>query len=278
MFCPNCGTQIPDTASFCPNCGSVINNKSSKIQPEPKQPKKGGMVGKILLIALAVVLGMGLKAVLSGQNNSSAEYNPPVKDDTYIDTGVDQKTKDYENWLKGDLSSSNSSEAGDTSETGQGTYEEDLMPTDIENLTTVLFDDFIYPERLIEDGMPKNAEPMELYDATGAWKYELIQLNSEDGFKEIGSCKLDFGQNDVLFDLYPTKYMFANEIYNTTREETGYGTYKGHIESGAFSLADDVTKSTLMIGPFYRIEGTEFGFGSLVTYNDTILTILMTRP
>lgn len=27
MFCPNCGTQIPDSAAFCSGCGTPVQNK-----------------------------------------------------------------------------------------------------------------------------------------------------------------------------------------------------------------------------------------------------------
>ena len=43
MFCPNCGSQIPDTATFCPNCGAQIPNAAAQpaapvLPVEPTQP------------------------------------------------------------------------------------------------------------------------------------------------------------------------------------------------------------------------------------------------
>ena len=34
MFCPNCGTKLPDGAAFCSNCGN-------KIQAAPVEPVTG---------------------------------------------------------------------------------------------------------------------------------------------------------------------------------------------------------------------------------------------
>ena len=31
MFCPNCGTQLPDNADFCPNCGNRIKKPGIKL-------------------------------------------------------------------------------------------------------------------------------------------------------------------------------------------------------------------------------------------------------
>ncbi len=40
MFCPNCGTQLPDSTKFCPNCGAQLAQAQPAPQPEqaPAQP------------------------------------------------------------------------------------------------------------------------------------------------------------------------------------------------------------------------------------------------
>jgi hypothetical protein len=35
MFCPNCGSNVPDSTKFCPTCGSVLGSESA---PEFTQP------------------------------------------------------------------------------------------------------------------------------------------------------------------------------------------------------------------------------------------------
>ncbi len=80
MFCPNCGTKLPDGGRFCPNCGTDTAVPNSPAQPpvpspvryEPgpvpaapkkKKTNKGLIIGVsvasgvlVLLIAVAVVL------------------------------------------------------------------------------------------------------------------------------------------------------------------------------------------------------------------------------
>ncbi|MBR0311016.1 MAG: zinc-ribbon domain-containing protein, partial [Oscillospiraceae bacterium] len=34
MFCPNCGTQLPDDSAFCENCGVRLGGAA----PQPQQP------------------------------------------------------------------------------------------------------------------------------------------------------------------------------------------------------------------------------------------------
>jgi hypothetical protein len=44
MFCPKCGTQIPDGGKFCPSCGAAIQQQTNanavKQAPAPQQPAK----------------------------------------------------------------------------------------------------------------------------------------------------------------------------------------------------------------------------------------------
>ena len=89
MFCPNCGTQLPDEAAFCGNCGTRINNQPApqpyqaqpyqaqptsmgpdqmyppygeQVQPAPKKnrlPLLLGLVGGIVVVALLLVFLLG---------------------------------------------------------------------------------------------------------------------------------------------------------------------------------------------------------------------------
>ncbi|MDR2672743.1 MAG: zinc ribbon domain-containing protein [Coriobacteriales bacterium] len=38
MFCPNCGTQLPDTATFCGNCGTQLQAQAAQTVRGAKMP------------------------------------------------------------------------------------------------------------------------------------------------------------------------------------------------------------------------------------------------
>lgn len=38
MFCPKCGTQVPDNAAFCVNCGSPLSSVNAPQRPSQTQP------------------------------------------------------------------------------------------------------------------------------------------------------------------------------------------------------------------------------------------------
>ena len=103
MFCPNCGTQIPDGSAFCPNCGAQLNVQSAVAQQPPAQQsvyqqsaatqqsaaaqqaapaKKKLSKGKLALIAAAAVFVLALLGIvvnyLSGIGyRKTADTNTP---------------------------------------------------------------------------------------------------------------------------------------------------------------------------------------------------------
>ena len=171
-----------------------------------------------------------------------------------------------------ELSENNSDEASDI---GQGTWKEDMMPQDLESLTDVIFDDFIYPERIFKEGMPKDAEMLRLELAGGAWKYELFFDNTLE-YKEIGTCTLFFGQDGAMFDLYPSLTTDGYDVWESG--DVGYVTYSGVLENDLYVLQVPTHTSTVVLGPFYQIEGTQIGFGSVTNEVGQIGSFLFVRP
>ena len=160
---------------------------------------------------------------------------------------------------------------------GQGTWEEDTMPQSLDFLTEVIPDDFIYPDRLMIEGMPANAEKINSLEASGAWKYELLFDNTFTN-KEFGVCQLSIGQSVINFDLYPKYEKYDQELVETSREEVGYATYSGSLDGEMYTFSEPSGNSTIVLGPFYRIEGTEFGFGSISLSNGNIFSFVLVRP
>ena len=100
MFCPNCGTQLPDEAAFCGSCGTRLNVQPAP-QPapqpqedpaypqpsytpyppvggeipyqEPEAPKKNNMPKLIGMIAAAVAVVILLVVVFGGGGSNSPE-------------------------------------------------------------------------------------------------------------------------------------------------------------------------------------------------------------
>lgn len=84
MFCPNCGTNLPDGAGFCAECGTQLNAAQSSASQTAYQPgqalKKGEYLKtqaspkakqlvKIswgLLVVCVLILALGLNACLNG--------------------------------------------------------------------------------------------------------------------------------------------------------------------------------------------------------------------
>lgn len=76
MYCPNCGTQIPEDASFCPNCGMKINQTSASpaedkaIQSvKTMVPEKKKKLWRWTIVIVAVIL---VAAIVGGILSASA--------------------------------------------------------------------------------------------------------------------------------------------------------------------------------------------------------------
>lgn len=94
MYCPNCGTQLPDEAAFCGNCGTRLNvqpaPQETPVTPDqgympyppmgegmpyaaPEAPKKNKTPMLIGIIAAAVAVVVLLVVLLGGGGSGSPE-------------------------------------------------------------------------------------------------------------------------------------------------------------------------------------------------------------
>lgn len=67
MFCPNCGTQLPEGSKFCPNCGAPAVSQTDYVPaqaPAAPAPQKSHKTALAAIIAGAAVLVVGLVVAL----------------------------------------------------------------------------------------------------------------------------------------------------------------------------------------------------------------------
>ena len=150
------------------------------------------------------------------------------------------------------------------------------MPQTTDELTQVIFDDFLYPEVLLEKGAPQDAVGLDIYSAAGAWKYELI--SDELDYREIGKCTIQIGQSGILFDLYPEFSAYGEDVYATDRDEIGYPTLTGYVDEKVYRFSASEYGMEAVLGMFFSVEGAQFGFGSISAANGNVVTVLLTRP
>ena len=104
MFCPNCGTQIPDGSRFCPNCGQMVQNAQTQTPaseevnslhpaqpaPNPKKPQKPKKPFYqkwwfwviVVLVALMIIGGIAGSGDTQGSDQSSTSSQPTSSEGT----------------------------------------------------------------------------------------------------------------------------------------------------------------------------------------------------
>ena len=73
MFCMNCGTDLPNTASFCFSCGTrtapvAAQPEASSTQREPPASRKVFLLPLALLVAAALLLTFGITGITSNES------------------------------------------------------------------------------------------------------------------------------------------------------------------------------------------------------------------
>ena len=66
MFCPNCGSKLPDDARFCGSCGTRLQADQPPPKPQ-KEKKKNGKKVLIVTVSILLVLAIAAAAVLAWQ-------------------------------------------------------------------------------------------------------------------------------------------------------------------------------------------------------------------
>lgn len=63
-FCPNCGTQLPESYSFCPNCGAAVYLQNNEYEQPIGSNSALSSVAKAFMIVGTVFMGFYLIPLL----------------------------------------------------------------------------------------------------------------------------------------------------------------------------------------------------------------------
>ena len=80
MFCPKCGSNVPDSTKFCPTCGALLADEAQQAPATEPQPQPQGFGGDVnenkrnycraklvwLLIGIAVTVIFTIIAMAGG--------------------------------------------------------------------------------------------------------------------------------------------------------------------------------------------------------------------
>lgn len=213
MFCPNCGSNVPDSERFCPTCGTMLQEGA----PEPKAPGNdiGALVKKYLPIAVIAVVaviaivivfnllsGGGpkgvaeqyLKASLAGDYEKADKYAALTSEEmlTYY---AEQADKDLEEYLEESLEVDSMEEYYEEKreeyiDNLEEEYGDDYKIT-VEVKDSERLDDDDFDELLDEiDDVYKESELIDADEVTDAYEVKVkTKIDGDDG-KDTATVKV----------------------------------------------------------------------------------------
>ena len=58
MYCPECGTQIPDQSNFCPQCGAAVRKRTAPLDFQFSMLSIAGFACSLLALRLGGIVGV----------------------------------------------------------------------------------------------------------------------------------------------------------------------------------------------------------------------------
>lgn len=305
MFCPNCGTQIPDGSAFCQNCGARLTaaqpvqqpqyqqpqqapyQPQPQVQPPQPQPKKKGSIVKIAVIcaAVAVLLGVG-RALLSSwlDDGDPVVYRPNQRIESVElvpSSGSGSSSGGGSSSGSGSAASGGGVSSGSTAPHGAqiaASYSTEALPSEAD--FSWFYDEYLQGIGGDPDtGLPRGAEPF--IDATlldGGWKTTIYRRSGDGDVyrKEFQHFTITTNGNAVEADVAWSGYIDSSE--NGGAWVSAAGASPDHY-SGEWELIDgtlhlsmtDYYDISIDLFDFYTKDGKQYALGMYANPRDDVM-------
>lgn len=288
MFCPNCGTQLPDDAAFCGECGAKIpQNRSDNQQETPRReprnsrrepidnqttgkgPDKKGdkkiLKGALIFFAICALLIYlqprgGWFDDQDGAGNEIERIDQPAYQDEVVPNNSDEAPYLDTEGIEGIVSVYSTTERPDG---------EDYC---------LWYPDVVQSNYAYPSGSEKITD---LDQLTDGWKVMLVyDVDGKKGYNRNDLLNVDIdGAGSVIvakFDWYAITIDDDCQMY----EDEPDGTFHGIWENGKMKLQGDFLDQrniTIVVDKFWEKDDKQFGIGSF-TFDNMNCRIAMVRP
>ena len=297
MFCPNCGTQIPDGSAFCPNCGAKLGAAQPQYQAPPQaaqpqwqgqtpeQPKKKKNIAVIAVACVAVVavLGVALK-LLSGRDSGGPPLEQPSQ--TTNATAPQNSAQPGSSAQpsisaqQGGTQPGGSASGGTQSDGGSGGWNESWLlgddsgsgGTDEESYTAYTtyelpgeadFDWFFNRSTgTINASVPQGAELITDPDLLfGGWKCFIMRKPNTAPIRQYWSLDLSIFESEVACDQFWSGQVENGGTFQDLSQANSNPLFGVIDQNCVMDLKDDYG-STLSIIQWYSYNGRQYGIGT----------------
>jgi len=294
MFCPNCGSQIPDGSAFCPNCGTRLGTTQQPQYGAPQQPqygapqsaqppkKKSGVMIVIACVAVLAVLGVAWK-VLSGRDGGGPSDNRPgqttdvtAAPNVTQPSGSPSAAGTQSGGSQSDSAQSGSAQTGgesggwdeswllgDNSGSG-GTDAESYKAYSTYDLPVEADFDWFYDRAAgtVNASVPQGAElitdPEQLF---GGWKCFVMRKPTTAPIRQYWSLDLSIYESEVACDQFWSGRVENGKAFEDLSAANSNPLFGTIDQNCVMDLKDDYG-STLSIIQWYRYNGMQYGVGT----------------
>lgn len=264
MFCPECGSQLPENAAFCSECGAkvepVVNQEpTQEVTPEiVKVPKSKKKIPKIAIIipAIVLVLVVGLVStyfVLKSQTDPKKHvkhfaeaYVGGDSDNLFDAIGFEESTFITKELFKNSITDSDSFPSfGEMSDFSIDKMADSADKDQLSYLVSFRDSSNAYTNSVILKFAKKNSKSYLIFDNWQMQKMDYLSLNYSVAVPSGAAVKMDgieLSSGDVKkseegLDYYVIPYMFSGQHKLTVNMEN-YEEYSAEITTNQYTYED----------------------------------------
>ena len=304
MFCPNCGTQVPDGSAFCQNCGANLAAAQQPVQqpqyqqtqqpqqqypyaPQQAQPKEKSKLPLIVgtVVAAVLLFSVVIPAIRNAlDDGEEVQYRPNQITDVTVTPSIGTPSGGSASGGSlldvGGGTASGGSPASSTPTGAQtaASYSTDDLPAEAD--FSWFYDEYIWGIGTDPGtGLPLGAEAfIDPALLTGGWKVTIYRRNTDGDVwqKEFHHFDVTSNGNAIEADTMWSGYVESDSGGWVDAREASPDHYSGEWElmDGMLHVAmADYYDLQIDLFDFFTKDGKQYAMGTYYNPRDTVKTL-----
>ncbi len=257
MFCPKCGTQLPDGSRFCDHCGARLGSEEPSSRPEKSSGKKSWLpaaAGLVLIAVIGIFVSKYVLGQLTGEDEPAESRREAVTESPtpYPSSGA----------VSAESSGTEEAEWDEKWLLGEGMTEEKWYGESSMSRTEDFLWFYNHEENTVNAEIPEAAEIIEDPGLlSGEWKCLIVRKPLSSPHREYWNLELSFSGSDVTCtQFWSGKAEGAGEFEDASSANSN--PLAGTIDENGIMDLTDSFDNTFSIVEWYSYAGRQYGLGT----------------